>query len=97
MAYTLPMRFRILHIISTHKDINRQQLIDALKPEYGNEGQLNDSLVETHLASMRAVGMIEDTDISIDASNNLIQRFKITEYGHSRLAYLPKSWSQAHS
>lgn len=71
--------------------------MDALKPEYGTEGQFKDSLVENHLASMRAVGMIEDTDMSIDAANNLIQRFKITDYGQSRLAYLPKSWRQAHS
>ena len=97
MAYTLPMRFRILHIISQHEDINRQELMDALQPEYGCEGQWNNALVENHLASMRAVGMIEDTDISVDAANNLIQRFKITEYGQSRLAYLPKAWSEAHS
>jgi len=97
MAYTLPMRFRILHIISKKEDIDLKELMTALKPEYGNEGQLKESIVENHLASMRAVGMINDTKIMIDSSDKLVQRVKITEYGQSRLAYLPKSWSESNS
>lgn len=97
MAYTLPMRFRMLHIISKNEDIDCGELITALKPEYGTEGQLKASIIENHLASMRAVGMIKDTQLSVNESNELIQRVKITEYGRSRLAYLPKSWSETAS
>jgi len=77
--------------------MDTQELMTALKPEYGNEGQLKKSSINNHLASMRAVGMIEDTKITINGSNELIQRVKITEYGQSRLAYLPRAWSESHS
>ncbi len=93
MSQTIPMRFRILHLISQNPGITEAELMDALRPEYGGEGQLKQSIIYTHLASMRAVGMIEDTEISVDKNNKLIQRVKITEYGTSRLAYLPKNWA----
>lgn len=92
MANTLPMRFRILHIISQKEDINCKELIEELRPEYGNEGQLKESGIENHLASMRAVGLIEINKSFLDSADKLIQRVKITEYGQGRLSYLPKSW-----
>ena len=96
MATTLPMRFRILHIISKHEDIDCKELIEALRPEYGSEGQLNESMVENHLASMRAVGLIENNAIFLEGpTNKLVQRVKVTEFGQSRLGLLPKSWKES--
>ena len=94
MANTLPMRFRILHIISKQEDIDCIELVEALKPEYGDEGQLKESSIKNHLASMKAVGLIENNKIFLDGPDKLVQRVKVTEYGQSRLSYLPKSWKE---
>lgn len=93
MAAILPMRFRILHLISENAGVSEPDLMKKLEKEYKGEGQLRISIVKEHLTSMRAVGLIEDSSIELDGQSNLKQHVKITEYGKSRLSYLPKSWT----
>lgn len=88
----LPMRFRILHLISKNTSMSDRDIMDQLQSEYGGEGQFKTSIIDLHLASMRAVGMIEPTDLSLSPAGELQQKFKITDYGRSRLSYLPDSW-----
>jgi hypothetical protein len=92
MATKLPMRFRILHHFCQVKSASCHQLMDALRQEYGTEGQFNSTIFNEHLMSMRAGGLIEDKDASFDGEGNLIQEFAVTEFGRSRMKYLPKSW-----
>lgn len=66
--------------------------MDRLEPEYGKEGQFRLSVIREHLASMRAVGLIEDRSFSLDNHNTLIQKVQTTDFGESRLSFLPKSW-----
>lgn len=89
---TLPMRFRILHLL-TIQELSETELLTALKPEYGSEGQYKRSTIDTHLASMKAVGMIEITNLSMGSDGNLLHKFKATEYGRNYLKYMPKGWS----
>lgn len=92
MATVLPMRFRLLHYFSTVKEASTRQLMDGLRSEYGTEGQFNESVINEHLMSMRAGGLIETNDIELDAAGNLVVNYSITEFGQGRLKYLPKSW-----
>lgn len=92
MAMHLPMRFRILHIISEQAGLTESEIMDRLEPEYGKEGQFRISVIREHLASMRAVGLIEDRSFAMGADNTLVQKVQITEFGESRLGFLPKSW-----
>jgi len=92
MAIKLPMRFRILHHFCQVESASNQQLMDALRPEYGTEGQFNSAIFNEHLMSMRAGGLIEDKAVSFDPEGNLVQEFAVTEFGKSRMKYLPKSW-----
>lgn len=88
----LPMRFRILHLISEKENISEMEIMDILKDEYGSEGQCNKSIIDSHLASMKAVGIIEVNEIYLDQYGNLKRKYKISESGLSRLKYLPDSW-----
>lgn len=89
----LPLRFRILHLLSIEKiSMSKLEIMAKLRPEYGDEGQFKESMVELHLQSMRAVGLVEAVDLSLDATDHLQVKYKITEYGFSRLSYLPTEW-----
>lgn len=94
MATTLPMRFRILHQFCQVENTTAEQLMAALQSEYGNEGQFDRGIFDGHLMSMRAGGLIEDRDASFDNNGNLIQTFAVTEFGRSRLKYIPKGWKR---
>lgn len=90
----LPMRFRILHLLTLHvAGLSEIELMEALKPEYGTEGQYKQNTIDTHLASMKAVGMIEITDLSMRSDGKLLHKYKATEYGRNYRKYLPKEWS----
>jgi hypothetical protein len=89
----LPMRFRIIHLVSQHDTISDKEVMEALRDEYGGEGQYKDSIINTHLMSLRAVGIIEVAGVSLDDNNELVQEFKITDYGTNLLnSYLPSGW-----
>ena len=88
---TLPMRFRILHLL-TLKELSEVEIMEALRPEYGTEGQFRRSTIDTHLASMKAVGMIEITDLSMGRDGNLLHKYRATDYGRNYLRYIPKGW-----
>ncbi len=92
MSAQLPMRFRILHIISQNAGITDQEIMKHLEPDYGREGQFRLATIREHLASMRAVGLIEDKSFALGEDNQLVQNVQITEFGESRLGFLPKSW-----
>lgn len=91
----LPMRFRILHLLAGGQEMTGREVMDALRDEYSGEGQFKLGVINNHLQALRAVGMIEVADVQLDDKGELIEKFKITDYGKSRLKYLPKEWQIA--
>lgn len=88
----LPLRFRILYLLSQHDALTENEVMDALRDEYGNEGQFKLANIESHLMSMKAVGMLEVVDVNLNDNGKLVQQYRITAYGKSRLKYLPQGW-----
>ncbi len=88
----LPLRSRVLHYVSNSGSVTLDQVVDALKDEYGDEGQFKRSVIEGHLMALRAVGIIEVEKAELDDNDNLVLWYKITDYGKSKLVYLPKEW-----
>ncbi len=89
----LPMRFRIMHLVSQHDSITDKEIMEKLREEYGDEGQFTKSKIDTHLMSLRAVGILENAGVSLDENDNLVQAFAITDYGKKLLdTYLPSKW-----
>lgn len=94
MARTvLPLRFRILQYASTVAQFNYLDLMRDLKAEYGGDGQFKRKMLVLHMDSLRAVGMIEEVDVQLENEQaDLLITYKITDYGTSRLVYLPAEW-----
>jgi DNA-binding PadR family transcriptional regulator len=90
----LPLRFRILHLLSEGVSLSTAEIMTNLQAEYAGEGQFKESIMNLHLSSMRAVGLIEVIELSLDAVGALQQKYKITDFGRKRLSYLPSSWQK---
>ncbi len=54
---------------------------------------LKEKMMVLHMDSLRAVGMIEEVDVQLEnEQGDLLITYQITDYGKSRLVYLPKEW-----
>lgn len=85
----LPMRFRILTLIAKKDTLSDVDIFEALKSEYGTEGQYRKSEIIMHLHSLRAAGLLEDCAVSLNEKGDLQESFKLTDFGRSRLNLLP--------
>jgi DNA-binding PadR family transcriptional regulator len=93
MADVLPLRFRMLHYISTIDKTCADEIMKALKPEYGTEKQFTKEVFIEHLLDMKANFVIDDNDVMLDNNGQLVIYYSINEEGQRLLKkYLPKQW-----
>lgn len=90
----LPLRFRVLTELAIEGPLDATAILNALEPDYGRERQFKKSMIESHLRSLRAVGLVEDVEMSLDSSGELVRTVAITEAGRGLLKYLPKEWRE---
>ncbi|NLT94408.1 MAG: hypothetical protein GXW85_02565 [Clostridia bacterium] len=81
----VPVKIRILQLISENQGISNEDLLLLLKKEYTWDRNINEKSIEDYLISFKNIGMIELTDIVFDAGGKLKQFYKITDYGLNRL------------
>ncbi len=95
MAELLPLRFRMLHYISTIEKTTADEIMTALKPEYGTEKQFTKAVFVEHLLDMKANFVIDDHDVALDDNGELVIYYSINDEGKRLLQkYLPKCWHQ---
>jgi DNA-binding PadR family transcriptional regulator len=95
MADILPLRFRILHYISTIDKTCADEIMKALKSGYGTEKQFTKEVIMDHLLDMKANFIIDDNDVVLDGKGELVIYYSINDEGRRLLKkYLPKGWSQ---
>lgn len=93
MADILPLRFRMLHYISTIDKTCADDIMKALKAEYGTEKQFTKEVFIEHLLDMKANFVIDDNDVMLDDKGELVIYYSINEEGIRLLKkYLPKEW-----
>jgi hypothetical protein len=92
MAAVLPLRFRILHLVNQAegKPLTTNEIYQALYDEYTGEGQFSLDLMEDHLMSIKAVGLIEAVEPHFDEYGEARYKYRITTAGQARTKYLPK-------
>ncbi|GAB6158182.1 hypothetical protein JCM39194_13820 [Desulfotomaculum varum] len=95
MAGILPLRFRILHYLSTVDKACVDEVMKALEPEYGTEKQFKKEVFLDHLLDMKANFIIDDNDAVINDKGELVIYYSINEEGKTLLKkYLPKWWQK---
>jgi len=88
----LPLRFRVLTELALNGPQDVTVILRALEPDYGRERQFKRAMLENHLRSLSAVGLVEDVNLSLDESGGLVRTVAITDAGRDLLKYLPKDW-----
>lgn len=95
MATLLPLRFRLLHFLSTVEKANVDQMMEGLKHEYGTESQFTRPKFVEHALSMYANGIADEADITLNEKGELDIFYAINDEGRKLLKnYLPKSFKQ---
>nr|WP_300147557.1 hypothetical protein [Propionicimonas sp.] len=88
----LPLRFRIITELATGGAQDTAAIMQSLAPEYGRERQFTKKMIDNHLQSLRAVGLVEDVAVSLDRDGGLVRTAGITDAGRKLLKYLPRDW-----
>lgn len=86
----LPLKIRILeYIIEKSAPVTTDELMKALKAEYGGERQFTKKRVESYLGQLLGVGFLEAESMKMGKNNELEIAYKITDYGLSRERFIP--------
>lgn len=93
MHRLLPLRFRLLHFLSTVEKANVDQMMMGLRNEYGHESQFTKSKFKNHMLSMKANAVIDEAELGITADGELDIYYAINDEGRKLLAsYLPEEY-----
>ena len=90
----LPLRFSILYVLNKagDKQLTTKEIYDHLAKDYSGEGQFGLEQMELHLMAIKATGLIEGKDPYLDDNGDARYHYSITDYGRSRIKYLPKAY-----
>ena len=84
-----PLRFSLLRFLMNRPDpATPGDVFDGLKDRYGRERQFSLPFIEDHLDSLRGVGIVKVVE-AVEEGDKLILSYQITDYGKSRVSYLP--------
>jgi hypothetical protein len=89
----LPIRSRVLQYLSTVDQACADDVMEALKVEYGDESQYKKTNFIDHLLNLEANGLIDQVSYDQDSKGELRIYYKINDYGIGTInRYLPKKW-----
>lgn len=90
MDHLLPLRFRLLHFLSTVDKANVDQMMKGLFNEYGKESQFTKARFINHALSMKANFVIDEAELAVTDDGQLDIYYCINDEGRRLLAtYLP--------
>lgn len=87
----LPLKLRVFdYIAAAEHPVTVKEITEALEPEYHGERQMNEKRVDFYIQSLMGVNMIKENEISFDEDGKLQISYIITDFGRSRVKYIPK-------
>lgn len=93
MDNLLPLRFRLLHFLSTVEKANVDQMMEGLREEYGKESQFTRAKFENHALSMKANFVIDEAELGVTPDGKLDIYYCINDEGRKLLkTYLPAAY-----
>jgi hypothetical protein len=84
----IPVKFRLLQLIFENEGVSKDKLLLILKEDYPQDRYVCEKGVEEYLISLKAVNMIELSDLTLDEFGKIGQFYKITPYGMNRMKYI---------
>ena len=92
----LPARTAVLNYLYGVKDADVSQIMEALKPVYGGEGQFTKARYMDHVMSLEANGMVNVSSYEVDGSGELCIRYEINDEGKSTIdKYVDEKYRRA--
>lgn len=76
-----PLYYSMLLLFEDGKELCVNDVIDALKPEYGNFKMLKPSSVQEGLMTAKTNGLLDETRFDLDENGNLRVYYKVNDYG----------------
>lgn len=76
-----PLYYSMLLLFKDGKEHCVADVIDALKPEYGNFKMLKPSAVLEGLMTAKGNGLLDETRFDLDENGNLRIYYKVNDYG----------------
>lgn len=84
----MPVKFRVVDVIFRKEGVSNREITRVLKNEYPHDRSITDKNIDNYLLSLKAVGLIALTEVTLDDNGKLNQCYKITDYGSSRMKYI---------
>ena len=84
----IPVKFRVVQVIFRKEGVSNEEILKTLEKEYPLDRSVNEKGIEDYLLSLKAVGLIKLTSVTLDNNGKLKQFYKITDYGASRMKYI---------
>nr|WP_217935982.1 hypothetical protein [Enterocloster clostridioformis] len=86
----LPARMAVLNYLNKVKDASVEEIMTAMKPQYGREGQFTKKMHLNHAMALEANGMCDLAGYELDKNGELLMRFAINEAGRDAVnKYVP--------
>ncbi len=85
----LPLKFDLVKYMEGRQEVTAEELLGNAKKKYNGESQLSLPSIEKHLSALRAAGLIDMVNVTTNENGGLLCSYKLTEYGASRLKYIP--------
>ncbi|WP_088226070.1 hypothetical protein [Desulfosporosinus sp. FKB] len=84
----IPVKFRLLQVISENENLSNQELLEILRNEYPLDKSVNERGIEDYLLTLTATGLIDLKNAALDDNGNLQLSYKITDYGKHLMKYV---------
>lgn len=86
----LPARTAVLNYLYKVGSADLNEIMEALKPEYGNEKQFTKSRYLDHVMSLEANGLLALAGYRLDQNGELLLRYEINDDGKATVEkYVP--------
>ena len=86
-----PIRFRVLEYMTTVKKACPDEIMEAMRNEYGTERHFTKKSFIDHAMCLKANGLLEDAGAELSDNGELILFYSINEEGKRMVSkYMPK-------
>ncbi len=86
----LPARMAVINYLSTVKNADVKEIMEAMRPLYGKEKQFTEQMYLDHVMSLEANGLCKLVRYELDENGELSLRFEINDDGRATVEkYVP--------